>query len=154
MRSIADEYLENRVLTASREQLHLMVVDAAILFARRAIQGLENRDFETSFNNFTSCRACVSELLSALNPEPNPELIDRLKALFLFVHERLVNADLYHDSQLARDALKILEMHRETWIEVMGRVQQERQPVQSAATNVTPARAIAVGEMPERSWVT
>lgn len=125
MRTAAREYLETQVLTASPERLHLMVVDAAIRFGRQGEQALESQDRELSLAALDRSRSCVNELLSGIVSDPNPELAERLRALLLYVHRNLVQADLTHDPQLVREALSILEIHRATWLELIDRMQPE-----------------------------
>ena len=122
MLTVANAYLETQVLTASPERLHLMVVDAAIRFARQGELAIEARNYETAFQALDRSRSCVNEILVGINRDPNPELAERLKALFLFVHRNLVQADLHKDAQRVRDALGILESHRQTWLELIGRL--------------------------------
>ena len=117
-----DPYLETRVMTASPEQLHLMVVDAAIRHSRKAEQALTANDYEVSFMALTKARECVDELLTSLDPTQAPEVTENVKQLFLFVHRNLRLADLQRDPQKVRGALKILEMHRETWQQLLQRL--------------------------------
>lgn len=126
MRQVANAYLESQVLTASPERLHLMVVDAAIRFARQGEAALEAHDIESAFLALASSRSCVSELLAGIVPDPNPELADRLKGLFVFVNQNLARADQLRDPQLVRDALAILQSHRVTWQELIDRLQQAK----------------------------
>lgn len=126
----ADAYLETHVMTASAERLHLMVIEGALRFARRATAALEARDFEKSHEALNRSRACIDDMVVAIRPEQNPDLAMRLKGLFLFAHRNLVQADLEHNPAKVRDAIQILELHRETWVELMVRLRQER----SAAT--------------------
>ncbi len=110
-----DEYLETRVMTAAPHQLHLMVLDGAIRFMKSAETALGEEDYEAAHSALGSSRDFVAELISGLDPAHSPELVDQLKALFVFVYRNLVQADLEHDPQLVRDAGKILQMHRDTW---------------------------------------
>lgn len=144
MRSAADEYLETQVMTATPERLHLMVVDAALRFARQACTALDKQDYETSFLALNRARDCVNELTTSVRSDPNPELATQLKSLFLFVHRNLVGADLLHDSQRAKDAIRILEAHRETWLALMDRLQRDRSAIKAPHLNL----------QPETSWVT
>jgi len=125
MSTVANAYVETQVMTASPERLHLMVVDAAIRFARQGEMALTAGDHEAAFHALTRSRSCINEIVSGIAAEPNPELAERLKALFLFVHVNLARADFIHDSQLVRDALAILGTHRQTWLELLGRMQRE-----------------------------
>lgn len=110
------EYLETQVLTASPHRLHLMVVDGALRFARRGLQALENQDWESLEASLSRSRDCVTELIAGLRADASEELMTSLKALFAFVFRNLAIADPQRDPQLIRDAIRVLEIHRETWI--------------------------------------
>jgi flagellar secretion chaperone FliS len=114
----AATYLENQVLTASPHRLHLMVVDAAIRHARRGLEGLERQEWETTFRSLSAARDCMSELIGGLNPAIDADLVDPTKDLFVFVYRNLAKADFDRDPQLVRDAIRILDIHREAWIEL------------------------------------
>lgn len=120
-----DEYLETQVMTASPEKLHLMVVNAAIRHAVQADAALQSGEFEQAHSSLNSSRDCVNAMLAGLKDEQSPEVVDRLKGLFLFVHRQLVEADLRHEPARVRDALRVLEMHRETWVAVIQDLQAQ-----------------------------
>jgi len=120
-----DEYLEAQVMTASPEKLHMLVVDGAIRFAKQASQAMRGKDFEGVHEALNRSRDFVVELTGGLNDEHDAELVDKLKGLFGFVYRNLVDADLEQDTQKIADAIKILEMHRETWQMLMSKIQQE-----------------------------
>ena len=124
----SDEYLETQVMTATPHQLHLMVIDGAIRFATQAEEALQENDFETSHFALNRCREFVTELIGGLDQERSEEMANRLKSLFMFVYHNLVNADMKRDVSLVQDALKILKMHRETWMELGEKMKQENAP--------------------------
>jgi flagellar protein FliS len=144
MKSVATAYLESQALTASPERLHLMVIDAAIRFARKGEAALAEKNYEAAYFALDRSRSCVGELLGGINPEPNPELAERLKALFVFVHAGLTRADVERNPQLVRDALDILERHRQTWLDLIETLVDER-------SRGGPAPVVAAGE---NSWTT
>jgi flagellar protein FliS len=123
-----DEYLETQVMTATPHQLHLMVVDGAIRFATQAEEALQENDFEISHFALNRSREFVTELIGGLDQERSDEIVNRLKSLFMFVYQNLVKADMKRDVSMAQDALKILKMHRETWMELGEKVKQENIP--------------------------
>ena len=123
-----DEYLETQVMTATPLQLHLMVIDGAIRYATQAEEALQENDFETSHFALNRSREFVTELIGGLDQERSDEIVNRLKSLFMFVYQNLVNADMKRDVSMARDALKILKMHRETWMELGEKVKLENIP--------------------------
>ena len=120
-----EEYLETQVMTASPHQLHLMVIDGAIRFATQAEEALQEEDFETSHFALNRSREFMTELIGGLDQERSEELVNRLKSLFMFVYKNLVNADMKRDVSSVQDALKILKMHRETWMELSEKLKQE-----------------------------
>ena len=123
-----DEYLETQVMTATPLQLHLMVIDGAIRYATQAEEALQENDFETAHFALNRSREFVTELIGGLDQERSDEIVNRLKSLFMFVYQNLVNADMKRDVSKARDALKILKMHRETWMELGDKVKLENIP--------------------------
>jgi flagellar protein FliS len=143
----ADAYLETRVMSAPPHQLHLMVVDAALRFARLGEKCLQEEDFSGAYAALNRSRECVKELIVGLRPNQAPELIAQINELFMFVYRRLVDADLKRSAQLARDAIRILEIHRNTWAELI-----QALPKELAGPHTPPVR----DEMSESrmSWTT
>jgi flagellar secretion chaperone FliS len=145
MNRATEEYLQSSVMTAPPERLHLLVVEAAIRYARVGREALAARNYERSFGGLTKARECVAELISSIQTDPNPELADRLRGLFLFCHNGLVKADLTRTVEPIDDAIRILELHRETWKELIlklslegGRMTSAR-PVSADSTTGLPA---------------
>ena len=62
-----NEYLETQVMTAPGPQLHLMVVDGSIRFARQGKLALQEKDFELSHECLNRSREFLSEMISAFN---------------------------------------------------------------------------------------
>jgi len=120
-----DEYLEAQVMTSPPHKLHLMVIDGAIRNAKQAREALGENNFEVLHFALNRSREFVAELISGLNSEETPELVDQLKGLFGFVYHNLTKADLERDVSMIDDALQILEMHRETWIALTEKLLQE-----------------------------
>ena len=118
-----NDYLENQVLTAQPHQLHLMVVDGALRFARKAAQAIENNHFEEGHFALDKSRDLVAELIGGLDPAQQPEMIEQLKALFVFVYENLNHADVKQEASYVHDAIKVLNIHREAWCELIGQLQ-------------------------------
>ena len=81
-----NEYLRTRVLTASPEELRLMLLDGAIKFTNQAREGLLNKNHEAVFNGLTSGRNIVTELLTTIRDEPNPTLAEQVRALYAFIY--------------------------------------------------------------------
>jgi flagellar secretion chaperone FliS len=126
--SIATEYLETKILTATPHQLHLMVVDGAIRHASGAETALRSRDFTQAQTHLSRSNQFVAELIAGLDAQRQPHLIDRLKSVFVYVHRTLAEADRKHDPQPVTDALAVLRLHRQTWLALGEKLAQETAP--------------------------
>jgi len=109
------EYLRNAVMTATPEQLHLMLYDGAIRFAKQAKEALERKQFEVSCEKLLRAQRIITELQNGLRPEINPSLCEQLSRLYAFIYSRLVDANMKHEPRMIDEALTILEHQRETW---------------------------------------
>lgn len=108
-------YLQTKVLTASPAELRLMLIDGAIRFAEQAKAGLMSKDHEKTFEGFSKSRSIVTELISGLNPEADPELCDRLKGLYTYIFTRLVDASSERSVEILDEVIQIIRFERETW---------------------------------------
>lgn len=122
----ANAYLRTKVLTASREELRLMLLDGAIKFANQGREGLAARNYEASYNGISQCRNIVLELLTTIKPEFDPELCERVKAIYTFLYTELVEASLQRSVEKLDGVIKILQYERETWVMLMQKVAAER----------------------------
>ena len=68
-----NEYLKTKVLTASPEQLQLMLYDGALRFCEQARLAIENRQIEDSFNALARAEKIVMELCNGMRDEVAPE---------------------------------------------------------------------------------
>ncbi len=114
-----NEYLETQVMTAPGPQLHLMVVDGSIRFARQGKLALQEKDFELSHECLNRSREFLSEMISGLNPEVAPEMVGSLKQLFAYIYRELALADINHQPEHIDNAIQVLEKHRAAWVELI-----------------------------------
>ena len=124
--SAPNSYLRDAVMTASPEQLQLMLYDGAIRFAMQGRDALVAADFETSYEKLSQAQAIVIEMESGLRREVNPELCDRMAAIYGFLYRKLVEGSVNKDATAIDDALRILRMERETWSLLMDKINTAR----------------------------
>lgn len=120
------EYLRSAVLTATPEQLQLMLYDGAVRFATRGLEALRARDREAAFEALDRAQQIVLELDNGIRREVNPTVADQMRALYHFVYRRLIDANIHQDVVALEEALRILRHMRETWILLLEKLQQER----------------------------
>jgi len=123
----ANAYLRTKVMTASPEELRLMLLDGAIKFANQARSGLEDSDHEMIYAGFTQCRDIVLELLNTIKSEPAPQIAQAVRELYTFIYGELVKASINHDIPKLDEIIGLLEYERETWILTMEQVAKERE---------------------------
>ena len=122
----ANAYLRTRVMTASPEELRLLLLEGALRFATQAREGLEKKDAEGAFSGFTQCRAIIMELINTIRPEHDPELAERVRSLYMYLYAELVAASTDKDIPRLDKAIALLEYERETWVLLMGQLADER----------------------------
>ncbi len=135
---LSGEYLRNTVMTATPEQLQLMLYDGAIRFARQAREAIQRNDLEMSCEKLLRAQRIVLELQNGLRPEVNAALCEQLAGLYTFVHGRLVDANIERDPTAIDEALQILEHQRETWRLLMDKVRDASAEDQAEITNHHP----------------
>jgi flagellar protein FliS len=121
-----NSYLRDAILTATPEQLQLMLYDGAIRFARQGRDALVAKDYETSFERLSRAQAVVSEMETGLRHEINPDLCDRMAAVYRFIYRKLVDGSVNRDPSHVADALKVLQIERETWAMLIDKVNRAR----------------------------
>jgi flagellar protein FliS len=121
----SNAYLRTKVMTASPAELRLMLLDGAIKFALQAREGLEAKDYEKSFNGFTSCRNIILELVNGIRPEHDPELAETVRSLYMFIYSELVQASFDKDIPRLAKAIELIEYERETWTKLMDKLASE-----------------------------
>lgn len=126
MANASDAYLRNAVLTATPEQLHLMLYDGAIRFTRQGIEGMDSHNWELAFEGISRAQKIMVEMLGALNYDVDRALCNRMAGLYNFIYRKLVESGLTRAPAPAREALKLLEYQRETWVMLIEKLHQGR----------------------------
>lgn len=133
----ANAYLRTQVLTASPEQLRLMLLDGSIRFLQQAIDGLREKDYEASYNGITQAREIVLELATSVSSEVDHELAERVRSVYMYLYRELIDASVNRDLPRLEKACDLLRYERETWAMLMEKVVTER--AANAADAETPA---------------
>lgn len=139
----ANAYLKTKVLTASREELRLMLIDGAIKFAYQALSGLEEHNHEQVYLGFSQCRDIVLELLNTIKPEHAPEIARSMQELYTFMYGQLLKSSINKDAEMLREVISLLEYDRETWVLTMARLGEERELATSGAQPAQAPRSIS-----------
>jgi flagellar protein FliS len=147
-------YLRTRVMTASPQQLRLMLFDGAIKFCRQGRDALERRDYEGVYNSLSRAQKIVLELNTSLNHQIDPDLCAKLSALYTFIYRRLVDANLNQGIEAVDEALDLLEHERETWRMLIEQLNGGENDQAAASEPSEPAAAPSASDAPAASGPT
>lgn len=114
-----NSYLKNRVLTASPEELRMMLYDGAIKFCTQARDAIGRKDYEGTYQGLVRAQKIVLELSTSLKHDIAPELCGKLSALYTYIYRLLVEASSQRLIKPVDEALELLQYERETWAMLM-----------------------------------
>lgn len=124
----ANPYLKTKVLTASPEELRLMLYEGAIKFCHQAGTALENSEREAAYHSLMKAQKIVLELSTSLNHDVDPDLCSKLSALYTYIYRRLVDANIQQDQNAVQEAVKLLEYEKNTWQMLLERLATQETP--------------------------
>lgn len=113
-------YKQAAVTTQDQGTLILMLYDGAIRFCKTALHKMEKGDLEAVHMNLIKTKNIVSELLSSLNPEKAGEVGRNLQTLYVYIFNRLIDANIQKDPEYIKEIIALLEEMREGWQVAVG----------------------------------
>lgn len=144
-----NQYLRDAVMTATPEQLHLMLYDGAIRYAMQAKDALQAKDYETSHEKLTRAQNIIVEMQGGLRYDVNPDLCGRVASIYNFLYRKLLDANIKRDPSSIDDAVRVLRVERETWqilVEKVGRIREaDRDSVVLSAGKSSDESQVEVG---------
>lgn len=112
-------YKESAVLTATPEQLVVMLYDGAARFLRQAEAALHEEAWTQANERIGRGEAIVDELLATLNMDAG-EVAERLQGIYVFCKRCLIEARLERDPAKVQHVIRLLGELREAWAQVAG----------------------------------
>ncbi len=114
-----NQYQNNHIQTASREQILLMLYDGAIRFSKQAKAALEEGDMAAKGRYIGKTIAIVSEFSNSLDHEIGGELASNLDALYNYMITELSKANVKNDTGPIDSVCTMLCELRATWAEAI-----------------------------------
>ena len=113
----SNAYRESAVLTASPEQLVVMLYDGAIRFLRQGETAMAEQAWGHTNERLQLAEEIIDELLSTLNMEAG-EVAERLQAIYAFCRRCLIEARLERSPVKVGHVIRLLGDLREAWVHV------------------------------------
>jgi flagellar protein FliS len=113
-------YREAAVLTATGEQLIVMLYDGARRFLYQAGVAMADKNIELSHNKLRRAELIVVHLRDTLDLEQGGELALRLRSIYLFCERHMQQARFERDPSKLEEVSQLLGQLREAWAEIAG----------------------------------
>ena len=112
-------YKEAAILTASPEQLVVMLYDGAIRFLRQGEMAMREGMVAQTNDRLQRAEAIIDELLGTLNMEAG-DISVRLQSIYVFCRKLLVEARVERDPAKVGQVVAFLADLREAWAQIAG----------------------------------
>jgi flagellar protein FliS len=110
-------YREASVMTASPEQLVVMLYDGAGRFLRQAEGSMVEGSWLQAGEKLSRAEAIIDELLATLDMNAG-EIAERLQAIYIFCKTRLIEARIERDPIRIEQVARLLAELRGAWANV------------------------------------
>ena len=115
-------YQQNYVMTASSEELTLMLYNGCLKFIKLAKKAMFDKQFEEKNKNLLKAQAIIQELRSTLNPDI--ALSKELEQLYEYQNNSLMEANMKNDAAALDAVLADVTELRNTWKQAMALAKQ------------------------------
>lgn len=124
------QYQRVQTETSTPGQLVLLLYQGCVRFVQRGRLALDAQDYDTARISLLRAQDIVAELMGSLNLEAG-DLAQNLLRLYEYMHRRLVQANIRHDSAAALEVEELVRSLLPAWEEA----------VRQQAGATTPAKA-------------
>lgn len=110
-------YQQNSVMTASGQELTLMLYNGCLRFIKLAKRAMEEKQFEEKNTNLIKAQAIIQELQITLNRDV--EVADNMGQLYEYIYNRLIEANMKNDIAILEEAEGHVYELTDTWKQVI-----------------------------------
>jgi len=114
---MANAYKNQQIMTASPEQLTLLLYNGALRFLTESILAMEQGDVQKSHNSNLRVQDIVREFVQTL--DMSYELSKTWAQLYEYIEHCLIQGNIKKDVEQLQYAKSILTEMRDTWAEAM-----------------------------------
>ena len=111
------QYNRNKIMTASPQELTLMLYDGAIKFNNIAIAAIEENDVQKAHTNIMKVQRIIEEFQMTLDFKY--EVANDFNNVYNYMMTRLREANMNKDKEILEEVSTHLHTMRDTWKEAM-----------------------------------
>ncbi|HWF09003.1 MAG TPA: flagellar export chaperone FliS [Bryobacteraceae bacterium] len=121
-------YFEQTILNADPVELTVMIYQGAISCVREAREHLRRGRIAERSDSVTRAYVAVAELISSLRAEMAPEFAGRLRSLYIYIQQRLLDANIQQSDPPLEEVLGLLSTLAEGWFAVAAQLKVSGDP--------------------------
>jgi flagellar protein FliS len=120
--TVKQAYNESSILTASPEQLVVMLYDGGVRFLRQSAEAMRVGNREVARERMRRGEAIIDELNWTLDMSYG-QIPENLRLIYLFCKRQLIKANLESDAQPIDGVVRLLSDLRESWATIAQRAE-------------------------------
>ena len=124
MVNAAEAYKRQQVLTATPEQLTLMLYNGCLKFIGEGIEAVKGKKYEDANTSLQKAQRIISEFRLTLNMDY--EISHQLFPLYNYVYDRLIEGNLKSDIAPLEESKEIITELRDAWVGAMKKARAEK----------------------------
>lgn len=110
-----EAYQDASITTQSKGNLIVMLYDGAVKFLKLAVKEIDEKDPEAKGKYIVKAQNIINELNTVLDLDAGGEIAANLRRLYLFMNQRLSEANLKQDPQKIKEVITLLEELNQSW---------------------------------------
>ena len=125
-----NEYQITQILTASPEQILIMLYDGAVRFITQADEAIAAGDVLVKREKISKALAIISELSNTLDHETDESIAQELDGLYSYMIRELIKVNLNDDRKPLEEIKSILLDLKEAWMQAIDKINAEAHQAQ------------------------
>ncbi|AQU77974.1 flagellar export chaperone FliS [Planococcus faecalis] len=110
-------YQQNSVMTASPQELTLMLYSGSVKFIKLAKRAMNDKNFQEKNTNIIKAQNIIQELRSTLNADI--DMSTDLEQMYEYMYSRLLEANMKNDLEALEEVETLMTDMRSTWKQAM-----------------------------------
>lgn len=118
-----NSYKQNSIMTASPEELTLMLYNGLVKYIMLARKAIEEKDIQKAHESIIRAEDIIAEFMASLDMKY--DISHNLALLYDYMNDRLISANVKKDTGILDEVLHFAKDLRDTWAKAMKLANQE-----------------------------
>ena len=119
-------YKKTSINTARKEEILLMLYEAAMKFCKKGIEAIENKEIAKKGEYIGKLQDIIMELNNSLDHKVGGKVADELASLYDYVFYSSTQANINMDAGPLKESLKVLNTLYEGWSEAIQSIKETK----------------------------